>query len=90
MKLTIDHVRDIAVVRVAESRLMYPLLSDFSTAVVGLIAWSVVAGYLTEFPSLVRLDLGHIWAFTHAGAATTAQTLVTPCDQRHAAFLAPS
>jgi anti-anti-sigma factor len=37
MKLTIDHVRDIAVVRVAESRLMYPLLSDFSAAVVGLI-----------------------------------------------------
>ena len=37
MKLTIDHVRDVAVVRVAESRLMYPLLSDFSTAVVGLI-----------------------------------------------------
>jgi anti-anti-sigma factor len=36
MKLTIDHVRDIAVVRVAESRLMYPLLSDFSAAVVGL------------------------------------------------------
>ena len=38
MKLTIDQVRDIAVVRVAESRLMYPLLSDFSTAVVSLIA----------------------------------------------------
>ena len=37
MKLTIDRVRDISVVRVAESRLMYPLLSDFSTAVVGLI-----------------------------------------------------
>lgn len=37
MKLSIDHVRDIAVVRVAESRLMYPLLSDFSTAVVTLI-----------------------------------------------------
>ena len=37
MKLTIDKVRDIAVVRVAESRLMYPLLSDFSTAVVSLI-----------------------------------------------------
>ena len=37
MKLTIDHIRDIAVVRVGESRLMYPLLSDFSTAVVGLI-----------------------------------------------------
>ena len=37
MKLTIDYVRDAAVVRVAESRLMYPLLSDFSTAVTGLI-----------------------------------------------------
>jgi len=37
MKLTIDHVRDITVVRVGESRLMYPLLSDFSSAVVGLI-----------------------------------------------------
>jgi anti-anti-sigma factor len=38
MKLSIDHVRDISVVRVAESRLMYPLLSDFSTAVVALIS----------------------------------------------------
>ena len=38
MKLSIDHVRDIAIVRVAESRLMYPLLSDFSTAVVSLIS----------------------------------------------------
>ena len=37
MKLTIDQIRDISVVRVAESRLMYPLLSDFSTAVVALI-----------------------------------------------------
>ena len=42
--------------------------SILKLAVVGLIAWSVVAGYLAEFPSLVRLDLGHIWAFTHAGA----------------------
>jgi anti-anti-sigma factor len=38
MKLTIDNIRDIAVVRVAESRLMYPLLSDFSTAVISLIS----------------------------------------------------
>ena len=37
MKLTIDHVRDITVVRVGESRLMYPLLSDFSTTVISLI-----------------------------------------------------
>jgi anti-sigma B factor antagonist len=38
MNLTIDHVRDIAVVRIGETRLMYPLLSDFSAAVVGLIS----------------------------------------------------
>ena len=31
-----------------------------------LIAWSVVAGYLTEFPSLVRLDLGrHLGVHPH-------------------------
>ncbi|HNV03602.1 MAG TPA: STAS domain-containing protein [Vicinamibacterales bacterium] len=38
MTLTIDHVRGVAVVRVAESRLMYPLLSDFAAAVGGLVA----------------------------------------------------
>jgi anti-sigma B factor antagonist len=37
MNLTIDHVKDIAVVRVGETRLMYPLLSEFSGAVVALI-----------------------------------------------------
>jgi flagellar biosynthesis protein FlhB len=35
---------------------------------VGLIGWSVVSGYLAEFPSLVRRDLGGIWEFTHTGA----------------------
>jgi len=38
MNLTIDHVKDVAVVRVGETRLMYPLLSEFSSAVVALIA----------------------------------------------------
>ena len=38
MNLKIEHVGDIAVVHVAESRLMYPLLSDFSTSVMALIA----------------------------------------------------
>jgi anti-sigma B factor antagonist len=37
MNLTIDHVKDVAVVRVGETRLMYPLLSEFSSAVVALI-----------------------------------------------------
>jgi len=35
---------------------------------VGAIAWSVVSGYLTEFPSLVRRDVGGIWDFTHTAA----------------------
>lgn len=37
MNQSIEHIRDIAVIRVAESRLMYPLLSDFSTSVTALI-----------------------------------------------------
>ena len=38
MNLTTEHANGIAVVRVGESRLMYPLLSEFSTAVTQLIA----------------------------------------------------
>ena len=38
MNLHIDHAHGLAVVRVGETRLMYPLLSDFSDAVLGLIA----------------------------------------------------
>ena len=38
MNLTTEHANGIAVVRVAESRLMYPLLSEFSTTVTDLIA----------------------------------------------------
>ena len=38
MNLTTEHASGIAVVRVGESRLMYPLLSEFSTAVTQLIA----------------------------------------------------
>ena len=37
MKLITDLVGDVSVVRVTESRLMYPLLSDFSASVVALI-----------------------------------------------------
>lgn len=35
---------------------------------IGTIAWSVVSGYLAEFPTLVRRDLGGIWEFTHTAA----------------------
>ena len=37
MNLTTDTVQGVAVVRVAESRLMYPLLSEFSSAIASLI-----------------------------------------------------
>jgi anti-anti-sigma factor len=37
MNLTTEHANGIAVVRVGESRLMYPLLSEFSAAVTQLI-----------------------------------------------------
>ena len=37
MKLTTENRGDVAIVRVGESRMMYPLLNVFSTAVTGLI-----------------------------------------------------
>ncbi len=37
MNLTTDRVQGIAIVRVGEARLMYPLLSEFSAAVTALI-----------------------------------------------------
>lgn len=38
MNLSTEHVGGVAVVRIREARLMYPLLSDFSTTVSQLIA----------------------------------------------------
>jgi anti-anti-sigma factor len=38
MNLTTEHANGVAVVRVGETRLMYPLLSEFSSAVTQLIA----------------------------------------------------
>jgi anti-sigma B factor antagonist len=38
MKFTTEQLGAIAIVRVAETRLMYPLLSEFSTTVTGMIA----------------------------------------------------
>ena len=37
MNLTTEHLADVAVVRVGETRLMYPLLSEFSDMITGLI-----------------------------------------------------
>jgi len=38
MKLTTDHSQGVAVVRVHEARLMYPILSDFSNTITSLLA----------------------------------------------------
>ena len=38
MNLSTEHANGVAIVRVGESRLMYPLLSEFSSAVTQLIA----------------------------------------------------
>ena len=38
MNVKTDHNGEVAIVRVGETRLMYPILSDFSTAVSGLVA----------------------------------------------------
>ena len=37
MKFSTDHQQDIAIVRISESRMMYPLLADFANAVTALI-----------------------------------------------------
>ena len=37
MNLTTDHTQGVAIVRVHESRLMYPLLSEFANTVTSLI-----------------------------------------------------
>lgn len=38
MNLTTDRSHDVAIVRIGETRMMYPLLQDFSGAVAGLLA----------------------------------------------------
>jgi anti-sigma B factor antagonist len=38
MNLTTDRSHDVAIVRIGETRIMYPLLQDFSAAVAGLLA----------------------------------------------------
>jgi anti-sigma B factor antagonist len=55
MNLTIDRVKDVAVVHIGETRLMYPLLSDFSGAVVGLIAGGTTR-ILVDLTPVVYID----------------------------------
>ena len=55
MNLTIDRVKNVAVVRVGESRMMYPLLSEFSGTVVALIS-SETPRILVNLAPVVYID----------------------------------
>ncbi len=62
MNQSIEYVRDIAVIRVAESRLMYPLLSEFSNAVTALIAGGT-RKILIDLTPVVYVDSATIGCF---------------------------
>ena len=62
MNLTTDRIHDVAVVRIKETRLTYPLLADFATAMASLIA----AGerkLLLDLSSVVYVDSATIGCF---------------------------
>jgi flagellar biosynthesis protein FlhB len=55
--------------RICSMRGLVELVKSMAKIVfIGVIAWSVVSGYLTDFPTLVRRDIGGIWEFTHTAA----------------------
>jgi anti-anti-sigma factor len=58
MNLTTDHTQGVAIIRIQEARLMYPLLSDFANTVTALIAGG---------ESKVLLDLSSV---TYVDSAT--------------------
>jgi anti-anti-sigma factor len=55
MNLTTDHAHGVAIVRVQESRLMYPLLSEFAGTVTGLIG-SGEQRLLVDLSSVTYVD----------------------------------
>jgi anti-sigma B factor antagonist len=62
MNLHIEHAHGLAVVRVGEKRLMYPLLSDFSGAVLGLISGGE-RKLLIDLSSVTYVDSATIGCF---------------------------
>jgi anti-sigma B factor antagonist len=62
MNLTTDTTGGLAIVRVAETRLMYPLLADFSSAVSGLIA-NGEKKILIDLTSVTYVDSATIGCF---------------------------
>ena len=51
MNLSTEHANGVAIVRVGETRMMYPLLAEFSSTVVAL---------LSQGEKRVLIDLGHV------------------------------
>ena len=62
MNLHIEHAHGLAVVRVGETRLMYPLLSDFSGAVLELISGGE-RKLLIDLSSVTYVDSATIGCF---------------------------
>ena len=62
MNLHIEHAHGLAVVRVGETRLMYPLLSDFSNAVLGQISGGEKK-LLIDLSSVTYVDSATIGCF---------------------------
>ena len=55
MNLTTDHTQGVAIVRVQESRLMYPLLSEFANTITSLIG-SGESNVLLDLSSVTYVD----------------------------------
>lgn len=62
MNLTTEHAGGLAIVRVGETRLMYPLLGDFSSAVTGLLA-SGEKRILIDLTTVTYVDSATIGCF---------------------------
>lgn len=62
MNQTVEQIRDIAVIRVGESRLMYPLLSDFSSSISTMIGGGT-RKVLIDLTPVVYVDSATIGCF---------------------------
>ncbi|HXG88059.1 MAG TPA: STAS domain-containing protein [Vicinamibacterales bacterium] len=71
MNLTTDHTTGVAIVRVGEARMMYPLLADFSGAVVQLLA-SGDRKVVLDFSKVTYVDSATIGCLMDLYRQTTA------------------
>ena len=71
MKFSTDHQQDIAIVRIGESRMMYPLLADFSGVVAQLLA-SGNRKVLLDFSKVTYVDSATIGCLMDLYRQTTA------------------